>query len=56
MREADPELISLATWSLVHGLSHLIINGAVDLGDWAAIEQVTEGVLRLLGDGIHRPG
>ena len=34
LREADPELISLATWSLVHGLSHLLSTGRSIWGDW----------------------
>ena len=57
LRPGDPDLLSLASWSLVHGLSHLLINRAVEPpGGSAAVDQLTEALLQLLGEGIDRPG
>ncbi len=54
-RQADPQLMSLAAWSMVHGLSHLLISGAVEPpGGTAAVDQLTDGLLSLLGEGIAR--
>jgi AcrR family transcriptional regulator len=53
LRDLDPDLLAFASWSMVHGLSHLLINRAVLLPA-EAIDGVVETVLRLLGDGINR--
>jgi AcrR family transcriptional regulator len=60
LRTADPDAVSLAVWSMVHGLSHLLISRAVarpglDPSDPAMIEGLVDTVLRLLGEGISRP-
>jgi AcrR family transcriptional regulator len=56
LRAGDPDQISLAAWSLVHGLSLLIIDGQLGgLCDTpAAIRSVTDSVGRLLQRGIAR--
>jgi AcrR family transcriptional regulator len=56
LRDVDPDVLSLATWSMVHGLSHLLINQAVKRppGEGGA-DAIVEAVLRLLGDGIYKP-
>jgi AcrR family transcriptional regulator len=58
LRDGDPDVLSLATWSMVHGLSHLLINGAVPKVDGsgaAAAGGLAETILRFLGRGIDRP-
>jgi AcrR family transcriptional regulator len=56
LRAGDPDQISLAAWSLVHGLSLLIIDG--QLGSLcetpAAIRSVTDSVGKMLQRGIAR--
>jgi AcrR family transcriptional regulator len=52
-RPGDPDLVSLAAWSLVHGLSHLINNHAVDAPKTAAaLATMTDNIIGLLGEGI----
>jgi AcrR family transcriptional regulator len=56
LRPGDPDVVSLAAWSMVQGLSHLLINRAVQPpGGSAAVDHLTETLLRLLGEGIERP-
>jgi AcrR family transcriptional regulator len=53
LRNGDPDQLSLACWSLVHGLSTLLINGAIRRPPTAAAERkLVEGLLRLLGEGL----
>jgi AcrR family transcriptional regulator len=55
LRAADPEQLSLAAWSMVHGLGMLIIDGQVGTlrTDPAAARQVTETVVKLLENGLR---
>ncbi|HET6150935.1 MAG TPA: TetR/AcrR family transcriptional regulator [Polyangia bacterium] len=55
LRAGDPELVSLAAWSLVHGLGMLIIDGQVrDPGGAAPhVGKITESVVRLLMTGLR---
>jgi hypothetical protein len=54
LRQGDPQQLSLACWSLVHGLSALLINGAIPAPVGAAAERrLIEGVVRLLGEGLN---
>jgi AcrR family transcriptional regulator len=56
LRQADPDLVSLAAWSMVHGLSHLLISGSVEPpGGGAAVDGLTDALLALLGEGIAAP-
>jgi len=56
LRPGDPELVSLAAWSMVHGLSHLLINRAVEPpGGSAAVDRLTQALLHMLGRGIDTP-
>lgn len=55
-RPGDPDLVSLAAWSTVHGLSHLIINHAVEAPKTsAAFTALVENVLGVLRHGIVGP-
>lgn len=54
LRAGDPELLSLACWSMVHGLAHLVINHAVaPPGGPAALSAMVDGLLELLGTGVY---
>jgi AcrR family transcriptional regulator len=53
-RGGDPDTVSLAAWSMVHGLSHLIINQAVKLpGGEAGVDAVAETLMGLLMQGMR---
>jgi AcrR family transcriptional regulator len=61
-RAADPDVVSLAAWSMAHGLSHLLINqavppapggGAPPGADAVATDALVDAVLGLLGTGIN---
>jgi AcrR family transcriptional regulator len=54
LRAGDPDLISLAAWSMIHGLSLLIIDGQLTgLCDTpAAVRSVTDSLVQLLHRGI----
>lgn len=52
-RQGDPELLSLAAWSMVHGLAHLMINNAVQCpSETRDSDLLGENLLSLLGDGL----
>jgi AcrR family transcriptional regulator len=53
LRAGDPDRLSLACWSMIHGLATLIINRAIPphLG---AGEQLAGAMMDLLADGIER--
>jgi hypothetical protein len=52
LRHGDPDQLSLACWSLVHGLSTLLINGAVRHPPTAAAERdLATALLLILGEG-----
>lgn len=56
LRQTDADEMALACWSLVHGLSTLMISGSVPKPTGAAAErELTERLLALLGVGIHAP-
>ncbi len=58
MRAGDPDQLSLAAWSLVHGLGMLIIDGNVppELVRTAAQRRaLTEGLTQLLEQGLAAP-
>jgi AcrR family transcriptional regulator len=56
LRGGDPDLVSLACWSLVHGLSALLASGAVPPpATPAALRELVAATLRLLGQGIVAP-
>ena len=59
-----PHQLALACWAMVHGLSTLVINGAIPVPMMnsavpapaaAAERQLVTGVLNLLGDGLRAP-
>jgi AcrR family transcriptional regulator len=52
LRPGDADLQALTCWSMVHGLSMLIINGAVPVPTGKAQRQLIEQMLRLLGNGL----
>jgi AcrR family transcriptional regulator len=54
LRAGDPDAVSLALWSMVHGLSHLLINRAVVPPAGDAVMGLADTVMRLLGEGINR--
>jgi AcrR family transcriptional regulator len=59
LRAGDPDQLSLAAWSLVHGLGMLIIDGNVPPALVATAAQrraLTEGMSRLLEDGLAAQG
>jgi AcrR family transcriptional regulator len=54
LRQGDPDQLALASWSLVHGLSTLIINGAIPAPTSAAAErELVMGMVKLLGVGLY---
>ena len=56
LRQTDPDEMALTCWSLVHGLSTLMISGSVPKPiDSPAERELTERLLALLGVGIHAP-
>jgi AcrR family transcriptional regulator len=57
LRAGDPDQLSLAAWSLVHGLSMLTISGqlaghGVDPADPVSVQPVTAALVHLLETGI----
>jgi AcrR family transcriptional regulator len=55
LRAGDPDELSLATWSLVHGLAMLIIDRRVPPGlidDQAKLRQISAGLTQLLLEGL----
>jgi len=56
LRPGDADVQALACWSMVHGLSMLIINGAIPAATGNAQRQLIEELLRLLGTGLYAPG
>ena len=62
LQPGDADVQALACWSMVHGLSMLIVNGAVPVGSGKAQRQLgkaqqhlIEQLLRLLGTGLYAP-
>jgi len=54
LRAGEPDQLALASWSLVHGLSTLIINGAIPAPAGAAAERdLVRGMVGLLGVGLY---
>jgi AcrR family transcriptional regulator len=54
LREGNPDQLALACWSLVHGASALLINGAIHRPPSASAErELVTGLLRLLGEGVY---
>jgi AcrR family transcriptional regulator len=53
MTGGDADTLSLACWSMVHGLSHLLISNAVVLRPGMAAPALTEILLRILHLGVH---
>jgi len=54
LRGGEPDQLALASWSLVHGLSTLIINGAIPAPASAAAERdLVRGMVGLLGVGLY---
>lgn len=53
LQGGDADTVSLAAWSMVHGLSHLLINQAVKLPPGMAVEVVTDSLLGLLDAGLR---
>lgn len=53
LRAGDTDTRALACWSMVHGLSMLIINGAIPVAGGKAQRQLLDGLLRLLGEGLY---
>ena len=52
-RPEDEDRLALASWSMVHGLATLIVNGAIPAPPSpAALRELTSGLLLLLGKGI----
>lgn len=49
----DADTLSLACWSMVHGLSHLLISDAIVLPPGMAAPAVTEILLRILNLGVR---
>jgi AcrR family transcriptional regulator len=59
LRAGDPDQVSLAAWSLVHGLGMLIIDGIVPPALVATAAQrraLTEDLVRLLQEGLAAAG
>ena len=54
LRRGDPEEMSLAAWSLVHGLSMLMIDGqlSASIPHEAAARAVTAALIRSLESGL----
>jgi AcrR family transcriptional regulator len=58
LRAGDPDQVSLAAWSLVHGLGMLIIDGNVPpplVATAAQRSALAEGLLRMLEGGLAAP-
>jgi hypothetical protein len=54
LKAGDPDQVALACWSLVHGLSTLLINGAVPAPPSHAAERaLVATLLRMLCNGIE---
>jgi len=54
LRQGEPDQLALASWSLVHGLSTLLINGAIPAPPNAAAErEMVMGIVGLLGVGLY---
>jgi hypothetical protein len=54
LKAADADQVALACWSLVHGLSTLLINGAIARPASPAAERaLIEALLRMLNEGIE---
>jgi AcrR family transcriptional regulator len=49
----DADTLSLACWSMVHGLSHLLISDAIVLPPGMAAAAVTEILLQVLHQGVR---
>ncbi len=58
IRKGDPDQLALAAWSLVHGLSMLILDTNVGglRGNAAGVRAMTETVVGFLETGIRTPG
>lgn len=55
LRPGDVDVQALACWSLVHGFSTLVINGALPVDVAQAQRQMIEALLRSLGAGLYAP-
>lgn len=57
MRAGDPLELALASWSLVHGLAHLAVDGRLMHTSYGGrdTEQLTRRVLELLEQGLAAP-
>jgi AcrR family transcriptional regulator len=56
LRPGDPDVLAIAAWSMVHGLSDLLINGALERkGHQLAVEPLVDAVLGLLAGGMNQP-
>jgi len=56
LRAGDADEVSLACWSLVHGLSTLMINGAIPKPTTRAAQRAwSTSLLRMLDEGIRAP-
>jgi AcrR family transcriptional regulator len=53
LQGGDADTLSLAAWSMVHGLSHLLINQAVKLPPGLAVDVATDILLRVLDVGMR---
>lgn len=56
LRHADPDQLSLAAWSMVHGLGMLLLDNhvaGVRASDAGAVHAVTEALVRLLESGLR---
>jgi AcrR family transcriptional regulator len=54
LRAGEPDQLALASWSLVHGLSTLIINGAIPAPASSTAERdLVRGMVGLLGVGLY---
>jgi hypothetical protein len=55
LRPGDADQLSLAAWSLVHGLGMLIVEGQLpDTRSPARVKAVTDGMVTLLEVGLRR--
>jgi AcrR family transcriptional regulator len=54
--DRDLEDVSLACWSLVHGLGSLIVDGRMAEADAGSAEAIATRLTRLLGDGLTALG
>jgi len=55
LQPGDADVQALTCWSIVHGLSMLIVNGPVPVGAGKAQRQLIEQRLRVLGTGLYAP-